>query len=60
MIPINDRKGEKICSNYGNTFRAIDWKELKTMEEVEEEKEIERGKEGKLRKEIEDCHKVGL
>jgi hypothetical protein len=30
------------------------------MEEVEEEKEIERGKEGKLRKEIEDCHKVGL
>jgi hypothetical protein len=33
---------------------------LKTTEEVEEEKEIERRNEGKLRKEIEDCHKVGL
>jgi len=45
-------------SNTDENVTAIKCKELKTREEVEEEKEIESGKEGKLRKGIEECHKV--
>ena len=37
-------------SNCDDSVTTIKYKELKTREEVEEEKEIESGKEGKLRK----------
>lgn len=47
-------------SNHEEGVTAINCKELKAREEVEEEKEIESGKERKLRKGIEECYKVCL
>jgi hypothetical protein len=44
-------KAKHFCSNYDGSAATVNYKELKTREEVEEEKEIESGKEGrKIRK----------